>query len=416
MGRGLLLATLITFFLVVLTNEGLTQIKFNVKVSDRHLQKVEKSKDARKKLKSYKKFYKKDSLKNAKKAWKEYAKTNKDSLKAVGDWKEAKANQKEVLTGEWEKRKKGITEYEMDSLSFPDPKDSLDYALRELAIQKEFDRIQELYKEYAHYDSSYLERFHKDSIKLDSAELARRFEMKERLESYMPEELAQQTDQDITQQFKYGELDQFGNLQKVDRSGVKEFFQKVPPEQFSKSQLSMMTLKKKYAVLPDLEKQEEGIKRQSLEGSPWKKRIFLGGHVTIQSTHPIILDSDIRIGYRFNKKLSSGIGFILREQFNQRSSSLTGDAHGYALFTSYDINPTYFVYGEYQAVKNEPFFGESLPLASWEYAYLLGAGRKFQLAKKVTVTLSLLYDFNFKHNDLNARPLVFRVGYVINLK
>lgn len=389
------------------------QIKLDLKVSDKHLQKVEKSKDAREKLKSYKKYYTKDSLKASKKAWKTYKKQNKDSLKAEGIWEEAKENQKKILEGKWDTYKKQIPTYELDSANWPEPKDSLDWALRELALQGEYQQIQKYYEAYGQYDSTYLDQFKLDSIKIDTTQLINRFQIKERLQSYLPDELAQETDLDIAGQMKAGAIGQFGQIQKIDRSGVQDFFKNVDPEQFAKSQLSLKAAKEKYAKLPNLENEEEGVKRQSLEGTPWKKRIFLGGHFTAQSTDPLIIDSDIRAGYKFNKKFSVGAGLILREQFSNRTSTLTGDAHGYSLFTSYDLVSNLFVYGEYQAVKNKSLFHESDVPAVWENAHLLGAGRTFQFSKKLSASLTLLYDLNYKKNNLNARPLVVRLGYKI---
>lgn len=390
------------------------QIKLNVKVSDRNLGKVEKQKDPREKLKKYKKYYSKDSVKAAKVAWKDYRKLNKDSLKTEGIWKEAKENKGKILNGRWDTYTKNRS-FKLDSMSFPPPKDSLDWALRELAIQGEFEQIQGFYKQYGQYDSAYLDQFKMDSLQFDSLELAKRFYVKQRVKSYLPEELAQEADIDVANQMKVGTIDQFGAVQKIDKSGVKDFFKNISPEQFAESQLSMQAAKKKFSSLPNLEKEEEGVKRKSLEGSPFKKRIFLGGHITIQATGPLILDSDIRAGYKFNKVFSAGAGLILREQFSSRISSLTGDAHGYAFFTSYDLTDTYFLYGEYQAVKNRSLFHESNIPVVWEYAHLLGGGRKFNFSSKFSGSLSLLYDFNFKNNDLNSRPLVVRFGYKIDL-
>jgi len=389
------------------------QIKLNVKVSDRNLGKVEKQKDPREKLKSYKKYYSKDSLKAAKTAWKGYRKLNKDSLKREGIWKEAKENKGKILNGRWDTYTN--RSYKLDSLSFPPPKDSLDWALRELAIQGEFEQIQDFYREYAQYDSAFLDQFKMDSLQFDSLELARRFGVKQRVKSYLPDELAQETDTDVANQMKSGAIDEFGAIQKIDKSGVKDFFKNVSPEQFAESQLSMKVAKEKFSSLPDLEKEEEGIKRNSLEGSPFRKRLFVGGHITIQATGPLILDSDIRVGYKFNKAVSLGTGLILREQFSDRSTTLTGDAHGYSFFVSDHLTDTYFLYGEYQAVKNRSLFQESNMPVFWEYAYLVGGGRTFKFSSKVTGSLSLLYDLNFKNNNLNARPLVVRFGYRISL-
>jgi hypothetical protein len=401
------------FFLVGLSANS--QIKFDVKVSSKHLQKVEQQKDAREKLKSYKKFYQKDSVKAAKKEWKTFKKDKRDSLKREGIWKEAKANKKKVLTNKWEAYTNKIPEYNLDSISFPDPKDSLDWAMQELAKQKNWRELQSIYEQVAQYDSSYLDRFHLDSIKIDTTELINRFQLKERVSKYLPEELREQTDFELEDKLKHGFIDEFGGVKLMDQSGVKEFFQNVDPEQFAKSQLSLTTLKDKYVKLPDLSKEEEGIKRNSLKGTPAKKRWYTGGHFAIQSTDPVIVDANIRLGYKLNKKLSIGSGLVLREQFGNDSTSLLGDAFGFSPFVNYQITKDFFVLAEVESMKDGSMFEGAEKDTNWQQAYYLGMGRTFRFSSKVSASVTFLYDFNYQHNSLNVRPFVVRVGYKINL-
>ena len=398
--------------LIFWSQASLSQINFDVKVSDKHLRKVEKSKDARSKLKSYKEVYQKDSIKAARNAWKDYRKSNKDSLKAIGKWKEVKAHKKEMIMGKYQLKKP--REYAVDYTQFDPPEDSIDWALQELSRRGEFAEVQKIYEAYGQYDSAYLDQFKPDSIKLDSATLMNRFEMKKRLESYLPQELAQESNASIEQQMMHGQLDQYGQITKIDRSGVADFFKNISPEEFTKSQLSLKTAKEKYAVVPDLSKEDEGVKRNSIKGTPLKDRLFLNGNVTIQSTDPVILDSNIQLGYQWTKAFSTGVGLMLREQLSNRdSTSLTGDAHGLSLFANYDILKGFFLYGEYQLVKNKSLFKESDGMVTWQYAALAGAGRRFDLSSKVSLSVSLLYDFNYKNNTLNQRPLTPRIGYQI---
>ncbi|MEO9484859.1 MAG: hypothetical protein ABJG47_15475 [Ekhidna sp.] len=400
-------------FLAVLHVELTAQIKFDVNVSDKHLKKLENSTDAKSKLKSYKEFYRKDSIKAAKLAWKEYKKTNKDSLKSIGKWKEVKAHKKELLLGKY--KLENPKKYFVDYSKFIDPRDSTDWAIQQLARNEDFIQVQKIYEVYGQYDSAYLEQFHPDSVKLDSATLASRFDMKKRLESYLPPELSKESDFKISEQMKHGAVDEYGQIMKIDRSGVSDFFKKISPEEFTKSQVALKEAKRKYSTIPDLSREEEGIKRQSLKGKPLKDRLFLNGNVTIQSTTPVILDSNIQLGYRWNKSLSTGAGLIIREQLSNRdSTSLTGDAHGISLFANYDIMKGFFLYGEYQIVKNKSLFQESSKIASWQYAALMGAGRRFVISRNVSLSISLLYDFNYKKNKLNQRPLVPRIGYNIS--
>lgn len=388
----------------------MAQITFDAKISDKHMRKVARAGNARAKLSSYKKFHTKDSIKAARQAWKEYKKTNKDSLRSIGKWKEAKAHQNEILLGKCEL--KDQEKLILDHSSFDLPEDSLDWALQELSRQGDFSEIQEVYEEYAQYDSSFLDRFKKDSVELDSLALSDRFKMKERVESYLPPELVEESKSNITQQLKTGALQPDGSLQQMDPSGVKEFLQNVPTQEFAKSQVSLEKAKRKFKELPSLEKQEDGIKRQSLKGTPLKRRFFLSGNVALQSTDPFVVDSNIQLGFRFNTKLASGIGLVLREQINNRDSlSITGAAHGCSFFVSYDITKGFFVYGEYRAVVNRSLLSELTSHSVWQHAHLIGIGRSFQISKKISLRILLLYDFHHGQNRLSTRPLVPSIGY-----
>lgn len=389
---------------------SLGQVKFEAKITGKHLKKVERAKNARSKLSSYKKLYSKDSIRQAKQAWNEYKKNHKDSLKTIDKWQEIKAHKKEVLLGEYEL--KDPKKYVLDYSKFEPPSDSVDWALQELAKVGDFKQLQQYYESYAHYDSSYLDQFKMDSIQLDSLDLIERFGLKQKIESYLPPELAKETDTDIANQMKFGELDQYGDLQKIDRSGIKDFFKKVPKKEFIKSQLSLDSAKLNFTKVTTLEKEEEGIKRKSLEGTPLKDRFFLNGNVGAQSTDPIIINTAIRIGFKWTKALSTGFGIVMREQINNRDS-ISGEAHGYSAFVSYEIDKGFFAYSEFQRLKNSSFFSESSAIESWEEAALVGIGRGFQITKKISFSVSLLYDLNYKQNDLNTKPLVPRFGYRI---
>ncbi|MBC6427302.1 MAG: hypothetical protein GDA51_12755 [Ekhidna sp.] len=388
------------------------QLKFDVNVSDNHLKKVEQTRYDREKLRRYKKYYRKDSIKAVKKAWKNYRKENKDSLIQMRKWKELKTRKVEFIKGEWDL--KPAKEYLANTTLFDPPEDAVDRALQELAGTGDFESLQGIYELYGQYDSAYLDRFDKDSLKLDPKTLADRFDMKDRVKQYLPTEFKRETDLSIKDQMKYGELDRLGDLQKVDRSGVAAFFSKVDPKEFVRLPVTMKAAKKKYDVLPDLSKEEEGIKRNSLKGKSWKKRLFLNGNIAIQSTLPLILDFNVQLGYYWSRKLSGGVGLLYRERFKERDSAsivISGDSHGYSFFISYDVAKVLFLYGEAQSVINEPLIGETKNKGTWQHAYLLGAGRRFNLSKRVILSTMLLYDLNYKNNTLSRRSLMPRIGY-----
>ncbi|MEQ9465801.1 MAG: hypothetical protein RLN88_00230 [Ekhidna sp.] len=197
----------------------------------------------------------------------------------------------------------------------------------------------------------------------------------------------------------------------VKPEAARELFKKVDPEQFKEAQMDITKLKKKYSELPDTRYPEEGTKRNSLEDVPFAKRLYFGGNISIMSTDPFILNSNLQLGYWLNKKWLAGLGFIIREQFgNDSTLSVAGDGHGYSMFTRYDIPKGFDVWGEVERQINKSLFSSEQSMdATWQSAYLLGVGRDFSLGP-VRMTSTILYDFNYQNNELNARPWVFRLG------
>lgn len=203
----------------------------------------------------------------------------------------------------------------------------------------------------------------------------------------------------------------------VKPEAARDLFKKIDPDQFQKIQSDITKLKKKYSSMPDTRFPEEGRKRNSLEDLAIKKRIYLGGTVNATSTDPLILDTNLQLGYWIHKKWMAGVGLTIREQLNNRdSTSLTGDAHGYSLFTRYDVLKQFYFWGEMQRQVNRSLLNnESVMPARWQESYLLGVGREFKIGP-VRMTSLIMYDFNYQSNDLNSRPLVFRLGVQFSKK
>ncbi len=199
------------------------------------------------------------------------------------------------------------------------------------------------------------------------------------------------------------------NLVKPDQAQA--LFKKIDPEQFQEAQADIQKLKKKYSELPDTRYPEEGTKRNSLEDKPFKNRLYFGGNLGIQSTDPFILDTNLQLGYWINKKWLGGVGIILREQFsNDTTSTLTGDGYGYSFFTRYDIPKGFFAWAEVERQLNRSLFNNEQAFNSeWQSAILAGAGREFRIGFVQMISM-ILYDFNYRNNDLNARPIVFKFG------
>ncbi|MEQ6168570.1 hypothetical protein AAOE16_15350 [Ekhidna sp. MALMAid0563] len=198
----------------------------------------------------------------------------------------------------------------------------------------------------------------------------------------------------------------------VKPEAARELFKKVDLKQFKEAQTDIQKLKKKYNQLPDTRYPEEGTKRNSLEDIPFKQRIYFGGNISLQSTDPLILSTNLQLGYWINKQWLGGVGITLREQFTAEDSTAltTGDGHGYSFFTRYNLPKDFFAWVESEwQIDKSLFGGEQRISKGWQKAYLIGIGREFKIGF-VQMMSMIMYDLNYQNNDLNVHPWVFRLG------
>lgn len=382
------LAILLIFFGVCQVSG---QVSFKVNLSEKHLSKVERTKDVSKKLKRYKKLMSKEE----KRARREYA----DSLKRVaGD----KVPYDSAL----------VVSHLPDSSGRAD---SIAWALNTLAQYHEYDELQ-----------SCLENM--DSVQIaELAEMELTPHAEQMARDYLPKDMGASSGGVESLRDSHLEALPFDpeagpqELLPFDpkaspREQVESLQENLKGQELGKLQMKLSKLKGKYVSMPDLSNPDSGIKRNSLKGKPLKDRLYLGGNVVVQSTDPFVLDSDIQLGYKFNKDLVAGTGIRWRETFRKTDSLslLSKDAHGYSLFIRQDLVKGIFVYAEYGAIRNMALFGDHQVKTAWGYEYLAGIGRKFSIAKFLELNILFLYDFNHRNNTTHLRPFVMRVGYGIN--
>lgn len=198
---------------------------------------------------------------------------------------------------------------------------------------------------------------------------------------------------------------------------IQEIITMTDPEEFAKQQIKNQLLKKKFSSMPDQRNLEGGVKKNSLENAPFKKRIYVGGVLNIESTDPFVMDIGLQVGYWINKNWLAGVGMTMREQFGN-ATSLKGDSWGNSFFTRYNLLVGFFAYSELQhQIEGSLFKKEADVLISpeWEKAYLMGIGKEFKLGI-VQMSLSILYDFNWRYNDIYSRSITTRVGVLLTKK
>lgn len=422
--------------LFILTgSEATSQLRTNLSLSNKWLDNIEhKSKNARDKIDRYQKAYKKDSIKQAKQTWKEnkdnwrlYKKQNKDSLSDLNRWTLARLMKYQIIVDSTFNPYPQPRQTKYDSLGYPIPLDSIDSIAQMFSQYHYYADAQQMYKQYAIYDSAYLDEL--KVMGLDSSTMVHRMEMKQRLHDYIPLPMAQKTDTDVAQGFQTSALDMQGNLPKVDYSGVTDLLGNLDPGEMLKGQSQLEAEKKVFSELPNLDKKEEGVERESMKGTPFIKRIFLNGFLNLSVFDPPVMDVDLQIGYNITKKLSAGGGIFFRENFKDRPTLTTGDSHGYTGFANYDFLKGFFLYAEYRASISKSIFKKESPTTNpfqsstneekdskpiWEHAPMAGIGRGIKISNSIIITMTVLYDFNWRNNALYSRPFVFRLGYQIN--
>lgn len=186
----------------------------------------------------------------------------------------------------------------------------------------------------------------------------------------------------------------------------------IDPKEFSKQQAKDKVLKRKYMELPDKRKPEDGVKRNSLENSSFRERIYIGGNLNVTSTDPLVIDFSFQLGYWLKKNWLAGTGISFQNQFTRRKHTAPNDSWGRSLFTRYSLPHDFLLYSEFEQKINESLFNETetdIPVR-WQEAWLAGAGREFKIGI-VRMQLLLLYDFTWRTNDLYSRPFITKLGF-----
>lgn len=380
----------LTIGLMLLSWIGFSQVKFDVRLSDKHTRRVEQTKDVRKKLKKYKKLMSK--------AEKRELKHYQDSLKSVA-LEQVPYDSTMIL------------KHLPDSAS---RSDSIAWALNTLAQYHQNEDISEYIQTVSSVDSV--------GFSLDSLELT---PLAEKVGSkYMPDDLdlPDASYQSLHNQHKEALMGDvpMETLSSVREAGedpkakIEALQENLRTDELVRLQTKLSKLKKKYVSIPDLSNPESGIKRSSLKGRPLIDRFYLGGNVAVQSTSPLVLDVDLKLGYKLDKRLSVGGGVRWREAFgapDTTATMLSQNSHGYSLFSDYELAKGFFAHLEYGSIRNSALFQEGASFEKWQQEYLVGVGREFQIASFGSISTLFLYDFNHRNNNTHPRPFVMRIGF-----
>ena len=183
------------------------------------------------------------------------------------------------------------------------------------------------------------------------------------------------------------------------------------------AQTQLSKLKRKYSTVLNSNDLSTAVKRKSLKGEPFKKRLYLSGNFQIISTDPVSLDASPLLGYRFDKKLIAGISGTYRKTFGSYPSGVRTSENmaGYGSFVSYDLVKSFFAYGEAERMNvqvKEPL--TDLKHREWISGIHAGVGREFNFSKLLKSQVLFLYNFSHKRNkELYPRKFMVKVGFSV---
>ena len=161
----------------------------------------------------------------------------------------------------------------------------------------------------------------------------------------------------------------------------------------------------------------EAQERESLKGSPFMDRVFVGGNLgasfgTIQYIYlaPVV-------GYRITPKFSAGGGIIYQYTRDTRPPELTTHNYGANLFARHTIYGPLFAQIEYEYLNFEyvtDYNGTEFLTDRQGYnSVFLGGGIAQPLGRNAALLVSAFYNLTYDSSQRispYSRPWVFRVG------
>jgi hypothetical protein len=389
----------------------------SVPISPKHLKKIEKANLASGKLKRYSKFYSRDSASFMKK-YQAVLKQQADSLFLVT----------RILLSKSENKLIGKAAGDYSKITSRDYK-----ALVDKYGSKQAREIKEEYSRYSADLKKYEQKFGKfkqlDSLRsltwADATALVEK-EMKSRLTPIANQgeigRYQKEAEAMKQQQLRYtNQVKQLGDSAYLKQQ-AKEQAEKLAQEYLlsnpaiaKAAQAKMNALMKVYSSVPNSNDLSTAVKRTSLEGRKFKERLVIGGNFQLIAIRPLTIDLLPLVGYKFNSRFAMGVGGAYRFCTQDSVGGLASKSFGFKAFGSYDVLSRIFLYTEYNRNTIGRESAENGSNLIWQNSWLLGAGKKVSVHRKLDMTVVLVYNFFHKPNDpLYPKPLTLRVGFQLS--
>mgnify|MGYP001590874713 CR=1 FL=1 len=141
----------------------------------------------------------------------------------------------------------------------------------------------------------------------------------------------------------------------------------------------------------------------------FRSKVFTGGNLGLQFGNYTFIDVSPLIGYRFTKKIHSGIGVTYR-YFSDNLNKFSTSIYGGSIFSRYYILDNLFAHGEYEVLNGEWLYGKRFNVTS----IFAGAGYSQNLGGKIVANVLILWNINESVYSPYRNP-IFRAGIGIGL-
>jgi hypothetical protein len=379
-------------FIGLLALNASAQVPFNVELSQKHIAKIEQAKSGKEKLRLYRKFFKQDSLQQAK-AYEAQLQKHYDSLLASNGLERLPLDSACIDS----LIRQNIGEMSLDTAEI---RNRAEAVIRSSGIGDGVEKVSGYKDQLRDLDGDSLKNQairmfnEKTSEKIGSIEQIQDLKdiqaQKESLDPWKNDHVSVNQLQDTTY------LKALARREAEERA--LEYLAK-HSELLDPIQKNMDRLMKKFSVVPNSNDLGSAIKRSSLKGKGIRERLFLSLNAQVISIEPVSVDISPMVGYKFTSKFILGFGGLYRQTFNQNQVSFAPDVFGYKGFMSYEPLNKLFAYTEY--ARNSPGVNRSETGAQriWKDAWLIGAGRRFEVHPKLDMTILIAYNVLKSIND-----------------
>src|SRR5690606_1096996 len=210
-------------------------------------------------------------------------------------------------------------------------------------------------------------------------------------------------------------------LQKAQQQAVDHFQGK--EEQLQKAMETLAKYKQKYSKLEGLD-QIPKKKPNAMRGKPFVERLVPGIALQIHRKDAWMVDFNLYTGYRFNPRLTAGVGWNQRVAYNANEYEFDPDLRvfGPRLYGEFGVGEGFSVRleSEYMNTRIPPRFTSGNADSNgreWVYSTMAGIKKEYRFLRKVKGTMMLLYNLHDReHRSPYAEKLMIRFGFEFPMK